>query len=235
MELATLHGDGHEERAGDKGESHVKRAVRKSSSVLDIVGNDLALLGGHSAHSSKSGESLDRKLRIGGWAADNERCGEGVDLVEVQGDIERLREGALINRAADEAGVASLNSEDRCSGSEVGLVGDVLSGAQVCGDTDALQDTCSLEEALGGKLAEVVCAGSNGGDIGSLESTGQERDVDGLIVCNLHKVLVEPGSVVTGVVEVFLGEVGHTLAIELSLEMFKSKSVVQDNTVSFVR
>jgi hypothetical protein len=54
--------------------------------------------------------------------------------------------------------------------------------------------------------------------------------VSSLITRNLLDVAVK-GRVVTDIGKVLLGKVGETLEVELVLEMLKSKSVVEDDTV----
>lgn len=122
---------------------------------------DWALGGGR-----KAGEGLDWESWVGGWARLDEAGGEGVDLIEIERDVEWRWEWGLgwVLVAAEVGRVASLNSQDGTSVGQVLLVGNVLSSTEVGADTNTLKDGSGGKEASSILVTEVVGARSGGGN-----------------------------------------------------------------------
>ena len=233
VDLVVLDHSRREHRAIGKREGDVERAGGNLTAAGEVELNGVALLDGSGdalAH-AQGGEGLDGESGVGGGACGDEGGGEGVDLVEVEGNIERLREGRLACNSSEEGIVAGLDGENATGGGDICLVGDEGGGAEVGAHTDALDDVCGGQEGLGSEVAKVVCALGDGCDASSLEGGGQEVDVGLLIAANLLEVLVEVGAVETSVGKVLSGELGEGLAVEVGLEMLKSQRIVENNSV----
>jgi hypothetical protein len=210
---------------GDKCTVDRSLSVSRSEYVAwGLEGDSAARLDGASGAQSEGWESTDGESRVGGGAADDESSGQGVDLVEVKGVIERLGEGGLAESRSDVGVVAGLDGEDRASISKVGWVGDGGSGAEVGSDTDTLEDGGEADEGLGVGGGEVVGALGSGGGAKGL---GEEGDVSCFVRGDFHQVGVE-GVREAGGNELGLGVVGQTLTVELILEVLEGKSIVKD-------
>jgi hypothetical protein len=233
IDHVVLDNSGREHGTVGEREGDVERARGDGASRGEVKGDGLTLHDGASlalAH-AEGGEGLDRERRVGGGASlDEGRC-QGVDLVEVEGNVEGLGERRHAKVATEEGIVAGLDGEDTASSGNVGRVGDEGGGAEVGAHTDTLNDGGGGQEGVGGKVAKVVCALSDRCNTSSLEGGGQEVDVGLLIATNLLKVLVEVGAVEAGGGEVCGRELCEGLAVEGSLEMLKSQCVVEDDTV----
>jgi hypothetical protein len=217
-----------ERGAGDGNEGSVDLA-------LDLValggkgdgGAALDLLVG--AGGSEHGERLDGQGGVVLGAGGDEGGREGVDLVVVERGVEGLGEGRLLDGAADEGAVARLNGQDRGGGGQVGLRHDVGGGAEVGGNTNALEDRGGGKEALHARHAEVVGALLDGDGAGGGQGRGQEGDVGRLVAADGLDAVVD-GRVVAGGGEVGLGEVGETLLVEVVLEVLEGQGVVEDDS-----
>jgi hypothetical protein len=231
-DLAVLDNNSREHGAVGKREGDVERASGDGT-LCEVERDGLALHDGAGdalAH-AKGRESLNRESGVGSRARlDEGRC-QGVDLVEVEGDVEGLGEGRGVEGATEEGIVAGLDGEDAAGSGNVGRVGDEGGGAEVGAHTDTLNDGGGGQEGVRGEVAKVVCALGDGCDTSSLEGSGQEVDVSLLIAANLLEVLVEVGAVETSVGKVLSGELGEGLAVEVCLEVLKSQCVVQNDTV----
>jgi hypothetical protein len=226
---ATINRLGVDERgAGDGNEGSVDLAL------------DLVALGGEGdggaaldhlvgAGGSEHGERLDGQREVVLGARGDEGGGESVDLVVVERGVEGLGEGRLLDGAADEGAVACLDGQDRAGGRQVGLRHDVGGGAEVGGNTNALEDRGGGQEARDAGHAEVVGALLDGDGAGGGQGRGQERDVGSLIAADGLDALVG-GRVVAGGDEVCLGEVGETLLVEVVLEVLEGQGVVEDGS-----
>ena len=150
--------------------------------------------------------------------------------------------------------MASFDSKDRPSGSEIGLAHDIGSSAEVSTDTNTLENRGSSQKALNVGHTEVVGTLSNGSRSGSykvnhdqlqclfidsiikikdeltLKCRSKEANMSSLIARHLLDVGVE-SSVVTSIDKVLLAELSKSLAIELVLEVLESKRVVQDGGI----
>lgn len=85
-------------------------------------------------------EGLEWKGGIAGGEASDELCGEGVDVVEVEGGVEWLGEGRLLEGGADVGGVAGLDGQDGAGDCKVTLVDNCSSSTKVGRNTDSLED-----------------------------------------------------------------------------------------------
>lgn len=231
---AVLDNGGREHGASCQREGDEQRASRNLHVSGDLEGDELALHDGHGdvlGH-AESGEGLDGEHRVGSRARLDEGSGKRVDLVEVEGNVERLGEGRLIDVAADEGVVAGFDGQNAAGCGEVSLVGDESGGAEVGAHTDTLDDGCGGQEGCRSEVAKVVCALFDGCDASSLQGGGQEVDVGLLIAGNHLEVLVEVGLVEACSSKVLCGEVGKCLAVEGGLEVLKGQGVVQDSTAA---
>ena len=127
--------------------------------------------------------------------------------------------------------MTGLNGQNRASRSQVGSAHDVGCSSQIRTDTDTLKNGGSRNKGRRSKSAEVVCACSNWGRTSSCESGGQERDVGGLVRRNFLQVRVE-GCIEASCGKLIRGEVGKTLTVEGVFQVLKSKSIVEDISVS---
>ena len=191
------------------------------------AGRDVAVLGVR----DQSREGLDRELDVASWARHDEGGGQGVDLVEGEGGVEGSREWALAESGTDVGGVTGLNGQDRTSGGQVGSGHDVGCGTEVGTDTNTLENGRGSNEGLGVRDTKVVHALSDGLSTSFGESSGQERNVGGLVRGDLLEVGVEVG-IEPGSGEVGLGVVGKTLTVEFVLEVLQGQSIVEDISVS---
>lgn len=233
VDLAVLDDSRGEHGSVSQREGDVERASRDghASSKVELNGSTLDKRRGSVGTSGQCGESLDGKGRVGCRAGLDEGSCERVDLVEVEGDIERLRRGLESQAVADERAVTGLDGQDAASGGQVCLVGDEGSSTEVGAHTDTLEDLSSGNESGRGEVAEVVCAGVDGSDTSTLESGGQEVNMDLLITTDLLEVSVELRAVEASGSEVLLGELGDTLGVEGCLEVLESQGVVEDDTI----
>jgi hypothetical protein len=233
VDHVVLDNCGREHGTVSKREGDVERAGGDSASRGEVKGDGLALHDGTSlalAH-AEGRESLDGKRRVRGRASLDERRCQGVDLVEVEGDVERLGEGRGLEGTTEECIVASLDSEDATSSGNVGRVGDEGCSTEVGAHANSLDDVRRCKESIGCKVAKVVCALSDRCDTSSLKCGGQEVNVDLLITTDLLEVLVEVGAVEARGGEVCSRELLEGLAVEGGLEVLKSQCVVEDDTV----
>jgi hypothetical protein len=202
--------------------------------ALDLVAGGAELDGGAAldllvgAGGSEHGERLDGQRGVILGARGDEGRSQGVDLVVVERGVEGLGERRLLDGAADEGAVACLDRQDRAGGRQVCLRHDVGGGAEVRGDTNALEDRGGGQEALHACHAEVVGALLDGDGAGGGQGGGEERDVGRLIAADGLDAVVD-GRVVAGGGEVGLGEVGETLLVEVVLEVLEGQGVVEDN------
>ena len=109
--------------------------------------------------------------------------------------------------------MTGFDRQYRASCGEVGSTHNVRCSSEVRADADALENRGGGDEALDvGDSAEVVCASCDWGRAGGGESRGQEADVGGLVEGDFLQIFVEGLAKLGG--EVFLGEIGETLAVE---------------------
>jgi hypothetical protein len=232
-DLAVLDNNSREHGAVGEREGDVEGASGDGTALCEVERDGLALHDGAGdalAH-AKGRESLNRESGVGSRARlDEGRC-QGVDLVEVEGDVEGLGEGRGVEGATEEGIVAGLDGEDAAGSGNVGRVGDEGGGAEVGAHTDTLNDGGGGQEGVRGEVAKVVCASLDRCDTSSLEGGGQECDVGVLIHGDLLEVLVEVGSIVTRVGEVLGGVLLEDRTVEVGLEVLKSQCVVEDDTV----
>jgi hypothetical protein len=85
-------------------------------------------------------EGLEWKGGVARGEASDELCGKGVDVVEVEGGVEWLREGRLLEGGADVGGMAGLDGQDGAGDREVTLVDNCSSSTKVGRNTDSLED-----------------------------------------------------------------------------------------------
>ena len=216
------------EREGD-----VERARGNLAAACEVELDGVALLDGASdalAH-AEGGEGLDGESGVGGRTSGDEGGCEGVDLVEVEGDVEGLGEGRRSESTAEEGAVTGLDGKNATSSGDICWVGDEGGGAEVGAHTDTLDDVCGGQKGLRSEVAKVICAFSNGCDASSLEGSGQEVDVGLLIAANLLEVLVEVGAVEPSGSEVCGGELLKGLTVEGCFEVLESQCVVENDTV----
>lgn len=233
VDLAVLDDSRGEHGSVSQREGDVERTSRDghASSKVELNGGTLDERRGGVGTSGQCGESLDGKGRVGCRAGLDEGSCERVYLVEVEGDIERLRRGLESQAVADERAVTGLHGQDAAGGGQVCLVGDEGSSTKVGAHTDTFEDLGSGNESGRGEVAEVVCAGIDGSYTSTLESGGQEVNMDLLITTDLLEVSVELRAVEASGSEVLLGELGDTLGVEGCLEVLESQGVVEDDTV----
>lgn len=137
----------------------------------DLAANLVARVGG--VTNGQGREGLEGELGVGSKASD-ELSSQGEDLVEVLRGIEGGREGLLTEGGADVRGVAGLDGQDGAGSSQVVLVGDGGSGAEVGGNTNTLEDTGETNERVDVSHGE----GKGGLPDGLVsESSGEELDV----------------------------------------------------------
>lgn len=211
----------------------------------DLAANLVARVGG--VTDGQGREGLEGELGVGSKASD-ELSGQGEDLVEVLRGIEGGREGLLAEGGADVRGVAGLDGQDGAGSSQVVLVGDGGSGAEVGGNTNALEDTGETNEGVDISHGE----GKGGLPDGLVsESSGEELDVSLFTMVSIRKdrrylsirsshllILVDPHQVgvellvEAGIAEVGLGEFLNTLHVELALKKLQSKGVVENGDIA---
>ena len=158
---------GLKDRPGDKGPGDEQRARRVLEVGRQGEGDVLLLAEETGALGSERGESLDGQSGVAARARLDEGRSKGVDLVEVEGDVVGRGEGAHALGVADEGVVARLDGQDGAGGGQVLWVGDLGCGAEVGGDTDALEDGSGGDKVLGRGDAEGVRAGGGGVVAGS--------------------------------------------------------------------
>jgi len=213
-----------EDGSGNSDESSVNRArpIRSLERVFrgqdrdgGASGDVLWVVG----RSHEHWESLDGQGRVVFRAWDDERRSQGINLVEVKRDIKWRWERALAERVADVRGVSWLDSQNAASGGEVVLRHDISSRAQICADTDTLEDGCGREERLDARDTEVVGALFDGRCASLGDSSSQKADMGHLVCWHLHDVGAD-GGIEASSREVRRAEVVETFTIEFVLKMF---------------
>lgn len=179
-------------------------------------------------------ESLDGKLGVARWLADDEWGSKCVHLIQREGDIKGRREGALAERGPDVRRVTRLDRQDGPGGGQVSRAHNLGGGTEVGTDTDALEDRRQLNEALGIGSRETVSGFGHGCSTCGLESTREESNVSRLVRRDLFQVVVER-RVKAGFGEVVLRVVRQTVSVELIFQVFQRQGIVQDIGVSDLR
>ena len=94
-------------------------------------------------------KGLDGQSGVGVRTRLDERGGDRVDLVETEGSVVRTLPWLLLeHRGRLPRLVSRLDRQDRASDGEVGLVGDVLGGAEVGGRSDVLDQVSEGDERV---------------------------------------------------------------------------------------
>lgn len=169
-------------------------------------------------------EGNDWQGSVGAWAAGDERSGQGVGLVEVQGNIVwssgRVGQGS---RGLDPGRVSSLGGQDGTSGGEVGPAGDVGSSSEVGRDTDTFEELGGGNEGGDVGDTEVVLASSDG-----LVTEGrlEELNVGDFITTNFEESLSDRW-LETGVGKVLGRELLQGVVVEDGLEVLEGQGVLQ--------
>lgn len=199
--------------------------------ALNALARDLDLLSGLEVGrwaQLESGESNDGELGVAVRAALDERCSQGVGLVEVGGHIVSCASGvAEGSRRLDPGCVASLGGEDGASSGEVGRVGDVGRSAEVGRYSNALEELRGSDEALDVCDTKVVLALL---DCLVSESLLEELNVALLVSADLDETLADPWAVAC-LLEVVCAELCQTVTVERTLEVLQSQGIVEDDGV----
>jgi hypothetical protein len=140
---------------------------------------------------------------------------ERVNFVEVKRCVEGRRERQLPDLVSDIRIVTGFHCQDLSKnsqssshqnmgfrhdtygsgGGKVILILDVLSSAQICGDTDTLKHAGEGDKLVHVADPKIVGASCYRGGAGSSEGGGQEADVSGLVVGECLDLAVELGGV----------------------------------------
>ncbi|CCG85186.1 protein of unknown function [Taphrina deformans PYCC 5710] len=185
----------------------------------EVVAGDVGVGGDARRGEGEAREGLYRQGGVGRGAGDDEGRREGVDLVEVEGGVERRREGREGECVPEEGRVSCLDGEDRAGGGR---------------HSDTLEHRGEGDKGLDVGVWEVVDTLRDGRGTGCEQGGGEEVDVGRLVLGDLLQILVE-GRIVPGGGKLSLGKVGQTLSVKGVLEVLQSEGVVEDDGINVGR